>query len=279
MIKLDENFEKNLETLRTGYSRFVDVGKASYVPASEELEEITSTPKDVLEKYNNWYFVNGDFHYLKRLGSILGLVNELLGQELSEYMGLPTIKYDIAEENDKIVGVISKNFKNPSFNYRNATCLPKSLLIEIKSILVDKDFKCDETTRRQLTAYLLRNFFAAQKDRLVNTMYAYNNKNSFLVAPLYDYESAFLDPEMMTYIDPIISWTFGPESIAYLDQNNEYFREYVEMLYDFNVLASLNKIEETRKVNIPRELKEYYGTFVNERLDQMEFLGFSKKLG
>lgn len=273
MEKISEELEKNVEILRSGYTNYKDLKNASFLIANEELSALTMTPLDTLKRYNNWYFYEGDYYYLKELGSIIGLINELLGQYLSEYMELPTIEYHVVQRDDKIVGLFSRNFKSSSYDYSLGMYASKNLVSDIRKILTDKDYECNEDIRKQVTSYVVRNYYSALKDRLMNSMYAHNSKEKFIMAPLHDYESSFMDSEMMTYIDPLINYCFNYESCESLRHNNKYYAESLEKIYGFDILSALKVISDKYSIVIPSKVKDYYESFDKERKNFMKHMG------
>lgn len=273
MEKISEELEKNVEILRSGYTNYKDLKNASFLIANEELSALTMTPLDTLKRYNNWYFFEGDYYYLKELGSIIGFINELLGQYLSEYMDLPTIEYHVVQKDGKIVGLFSRNFKSSLYDYSLGMYAPKNLVSDIRKIITGNDYECNEETCKQLTAYLIRNYYSSLKDRLMNSMYAYNSKERFIMAPLYDYESSFMDPQMMTYLDPLINYCFNYESCETLRNNNKYYAESLEKIYGFDILSALKIISDKYSIVIPSEVKDYYKNFDIERKSFMKYMG------
>lgn len=61
---------------------------------------------------NNWYVYNGEYYYFKKISIAMRVVNELLGEYLSKYMELPTVEYGLVLDFNKIVGLLSKNFRS-----------------------------------------------------------------------------------------------------------------------------------------------------------------------
>lgn len=273
---LSKDEEKNIEALRSGYSRFVNLEDAVRMPANEELSEMLITPVVTLREYDNWFFYNGEFHYFKERKGLTSMVNELLGQELSEYMNLPTIKYQIAQKDGKIVGLISPNFKDLRYDYFDSRTLSREQLKSIRELFVSGNISFDEKTRELLTAYILRNYYASQKDRQNNSLYAKSSREPFIMSPLFDYEASFDDPTMLSYVDPLLSYTFTPESTDIVMKNNPYFKEYLEYILAFDVKKALNNIESKQKINIPFALREQYYSFDTERREFMSEMGLKK---
>lgn len=271
---LSDEEMQNINAIKSPGVRLYDIGNYHHIEADEELAQITMTPLDHLKKYNNWYFKNGEFVYFKKRTGLLQILNELLGEYLSEYMNLPTVKYKVVEHDGEIAGLVSPIFKNSSYNYFPAYSLNREKLKKIKRILKDPSFECDEETRKLLTAYIVRNYYASQKDRMVNVLYATSSKSDFIMAPLYDYEASFDDPEMMHIPDPMIEYNFNPESIAFLRQNNAYFEEYIELIKSFKIHVALKKIEMKKNIVIPSYAKEYYKDYDQKRKLYMKNIGF-----
>ncbi len=66
----------------------------------------------------------------------------------------------------------------------------------IRKILTDYKFECDPITRKQITALILRNFYASLFDRIENSYYGIKN-SKIIVPPTHDFESAFWILQLM----------------------------------------------------------------------------------
>lgn len=278
MEMLDDIAAYDISVLQTGYSDFRDLNSAMHLPADEELSELTQTSIEDLEQYDNWYFIDGDCWYYKEVYRAFVLINELLGEKLSLYMDLPTIRYSLVSKEGKLSGLISKNFKNQSENYAKGISIPPELIGYLQKCLIDRNKSISEHTRRQLTSYLIRNFYSALCDRIANTLYAYNSKEPFIMAPLWDYESSFCDSELRDYVDPLIYFPFSYHNCELLANNNDYFKYYLHKIWTFDIKRALQEIAFEHKIVIPSEFYKYYRQFDIERKEVLNEMGLKKEL-
>ncbi len=93
----------------------------SYKGTIYELSKILNVDVETLLYKNHWYLYQDEFYYLKKRACISYILNELLGEYISRYMSLPTVTYDLALDDDKIVGLLSKNFLRSDGNYKQAS--------------------------------------------------------------------------------------------------------------------------------------------------------------
>lgn len=112
--------EKSIKSME---SRILLTSDTKYINI-DDMQKITlddlpfCMPLVSLGRSGDWY-VNDNCvaYYLKRRGYLAIILNELIGEYLSKYMGLETVEYDLAYEDDNIVGLFSKNFRKPKVDY------------------------------------------------------------------------------------------------------------------------------------------------------------------
>lgn len=276
MVDIAKNVEVNLAALKTGYSKFDILNEHFKIEISEDGAEFVGTSFDNLKNYPNWYLIGNKKFYFKERKGVRALISELLGEDLSHFMDLDTIEYKIVQDKmGNILGLISEDVKDEGALYTRSSYLSKKDLQEIRKILLDKTYECDDDLRRKLTAYLVRNFYSSLKDRIANSFLA--KKNGKIILPaIIDYESSYIETDMMTYVDPLINYTFHPESIQFIRENNEYYQEYVDRVLSYSYDEALRRVEDTHQISIPSDVKEYYLGFENERNEFLSHIGFSK---
>lgn len=276
MADIARDVEVNLGALRTSYSKFDILNENLKIEISEDGAILVGTSLDNLKRYPNWYLIGNKKFFFKERKGVRALVSELLGEDLSKYVGIDTIQYKIVQDKaGNIKGLLSEDVKDHGALYTRSCYLGKKDLQEVKRILLDKTYECDEDLRRKLTLYLVRNFYAALKDRTANSFLA--KKNGQIILPaIIDYESSYIESDMMTYVDPLINFTFHPESIQYIRDNNDYYQEYVDLVLSYSYDEALRRVEDTHQISIPSDVKEYYLGFENERNEFLSHIGFSK---
>lgn len=242
---------------------------------------------------NYWYIYDGEYYYLKKVYSAMRLVNELLGEYLSKYMGVPTIEYSLVLDLDKIVGLLSKNFREKGKKYVLANELPLKKLSIFKNTLEQK--KIDDL-RMLLDKILIKDFYSCLTDRNRNTLCLVPRLGSVSLAPSFDYEYSFINErdalnqmpnqeaknEFDIYYSPIFveksdifcsSRDFYPityDTIKGMMEYDEYLVSQFEKIMEFDILKALNEIQDTHGIKINQNLVDYYCNFDKTRKDQLE---------
>ena len=148
----------------------------------------------------------------------------------------------------------------------------------LQKCLIDRNKSISEHTRRQLTSYLIRNFYSALCDRIANTLYAYNSKEPFIMAPLWDYESSFCDSTLRDYVDPLIYFPFSYHNCELLANNNDYL-SIIFTRFGHSILNVLcKKLLLNIKSLFPSEFYKYYRQFDIERKEVLNEMGLKKEL-
>lgn len=283
-MEFNKELEFNLELLRTGYSRFFDMTDLEPLPVDEELSLNTLVP--LKELRDSWYFIKlfGDksynYYYYKKITSLKDMLNELIGVEVSKYMELPTVEYSIAEENGNISGLLSKNFNDPDKNYINSDSLRElNYYKRLRNLLLDStpDFQ-NKGVKKLITTYFMNNFYLSLKDRTTNSK-CYIDGMDVIIAPIFDYESAFLDPEMVNYIDPLFlhQISINKKVVNGIEKANNTFNEVVDKLNELNIKKIMDKVQDKNCIYIPDEIKNYYIDYDNKRREHMKTLGIKIK--
>ena len=276
MSEISKETELNIDYIRTGYSRFDKLSDAKKLDVDTDIARSMNLPISDLLDYPNWYVKCGKKFYFKKRNGLSGLLNELLGEDLSRWMDLPTVHYDIVENDDgEIIGLFSENVRKKDVIYRKSKFLSKYEVEYIRRVFTEKDFECDQKFKRDLTYYIVRNYFAALRDRYSNSEIIVN-EDGFEIPHLMDYESSYIDHLLITYCDPMLDFTFNPESIDLLKENNEYFVEAVDRAFSYNYRDALMRIENEHKIVIPYSVRDYYKEFEARRRETMEYMGLKQ---
>lgn len=270
MNRLSSSEVTDFDVVKLDSDKIVDLSNSIKLKANEELSRITNTDVLQLELYDNWIYLNGKVCYMKQIYNLQVLFSELLGETISKYMNLPTIEYKIGKNEDGMY-LVSENFKKEELEYIDSVFFGKKKLNSIKNSLLNGE---DTPFVKELSKYLITNFYIALTDRTYNTSIIKDN-GGFMLAPTYDYESAFVDEKSDIYLDPIISYNFYPASSEKM-LDNKYFEEGLYKLLDMEFENIINKVEEEKGIVFPNRLAEYYLDFNNERKEYIKTLGLHK---
>lgn len=231
----------------------------------DELACLLHMSEYKVEKSSNWHEYQGDMWYLKRRNNMLNIINELLGEYLSLYMNLPSIRHLLLLDKNRIIGVVSKNFREKDVEYVKANCLDYDEHKRINKILLSRSTIFNKSRKREMYNYIIRNFYANQCDRMHNVLCYYKFKGIYL-APLYDYEMSFISSSDDRIIDPYfmgidITASFLSRLLNF-DANME---SSVSKIMDFDMKKSLGYLEEQYKIIIPDDMRKYYIDFDVDR--------------
>lgn len=248
----------------------------SYKGTIYELSKILNVDVETLLYKNHWYLYQDEFYYLKKRACISYILNELLGEYISQYMSLPTVTYDLALDDDKIVGLLSKNFLRSDGNYKQASEINFLNMLKLNFTLSNLSF--NKELHEILMRIIAKDYFVCMRDRGVNTLC----EESFFdvsIAPLYDYEKSFSISSFLDYYyNPLFSsYSDGVRGMRKIDmrfirrlfKNDPYFREQLEKMLDFDMLRALDNIRDDKKINLPEEVVQYYLYFNNLRKETM----------
>lgn len=269
--------EYDIDSIRTGYSQYDISNSYSKVYMTDEIAKSINLSIIDTEHRNNWYYKDGKYYYFKKSKGVYSVINELLGEDFSRYMGLPTVSYELIDNSEKeTIGLISENVRKTGVIYCPCRFLSKSELDYIKHVFFDADFECDKKFKRDLTYYIVGNYFSTLRDRYINSEIIVR-EDGFEIPPILDYESSFFEHLMDVYSDPMLSVTFDSETILMLRENNEYFDEALNRVMSYSMLDALNRIEKKHTFGIPMEIKTYYMNYAEYRKCFIEDMGLINK--
>ena len=207
-----------------------------------------------MNEFNGWHKVNGYWYRFKCMDDF-SVINEILGQYISEYFGLPTAEYYPARCGN-VSGVVTPNFcsKDKSYitlyelNYRS--CSSFHLLEEL-----ELDY---ESVIDILKKVIIRDFYTSETDRYNrNLMFEYCGDELFL-APLYDYELSFVDKYNYTYIGILATFDIRDRYTQEIMRMDDIFNETLNELMNINIKLLLEKLEDNFKVLLDDDTKKYY---------------------
>lgn len=256
----------NPKIIVTKDTKYVDVSKL------EKDFEPFLLPTDSMGRNGEWYKdKRGQILYLKRRKYLAIILNELIGQYLSKYMKLDTIKYKLAYENDNIVGLLSNNFRKKGLEYAYLY-----ELTEDERKFIDKTIRCRVKTKKaldykqKLVNFFMRDYYANQGDRVFNTL-LYRKNNMIYLGPLFDYEGSLMNPEDDEVMMPILfDWQVTAEVINNLRSKDECFDKAIDRIYDFNMESTLEQIKDDYKIWLPDAVIEHYVSYDEERKKLMK---------
>lgn len=213
----------------------------------------------------NWYYKDEKYYCLKRLRFILPILKELLGEYISKFMDLDTVKYSIALDSGKIIGLLSKNFRQSNTQYIYACILENKIKTYLKNMVRGQIECTDFELLKSLSNYLIRNYYTNQRDRQSNVLYM-SQEEKLSLAPLFDYEASFESPSLDGTYDPVFRHLTN-EFLSDVLKHNEIFHQSLEQMLKLDMQKALRHISETYHILIPKEISDYFIDYDAQRKD------------
>ncbi len=215
-------------------------------------------------------------HYrFKYLENVLNFVNELIGSLLSQKLGLDTISYLLATDLifDKKrniyrgLGLASKDFKEEGWKYYSPLQTHGiNNFLEYVRIL-----NKSETETKIILDNLARLFaldiYSGQTDRNCWNIYLKSQNGVVRLGPLYDFELSFTNM-LDVYETCFFKMEYATELKKYLELIPG-LEEYLNRLFAFNIKRVLEEIEDTYKIILGEDLKDYYGAYIDENTKRL----------
>lgn len=221
---------------------------------------------DLISVWPDWYKYNKELYFFKKMDDKPNrFVNELIGEKLSNILGIDTIHYEIAKQGFDY-GLASKNFKKTGNRYyfMKDLYLPNqptnfSNLDRLKE-------KCKtneeyEILLNEILKALAIDLYMNQMDRYQSNIQFRKDKTGLHLAPLYDFEKSFLLNENYYQSNLLRVYLNSDEYI----KTYPYLKEELEKLFELDIEDTLEEIEDERKIKIPNTMKYEYKGYVNNR--------------
>lgn len=211
----------------------------------------------------NWFKKGSTWYYFKS-DDLIYILNELLGEKISEYFSLETAHYQLAKINFNMFnkyGIASANFCSLSNEYKRITDLNFSHFDEFDWLDNIKTLCKNNNEYKMLLLDLkklfIRDFMSREKDRNISNFLFKITATGVRLAPLFDYEGSLFG-DVDYYSNPLGTLDINNLNTCDLLKHDQDFQMLLEKLMDFNVEKQLEIIEEENNFNIPIAFKEYY---------------------
>lgn len=255
---------------------------------SPKLENVSK--KEILSLYQIYGYklcgfvkMNNELYHMKT-NKLALMLNELIGEIISEYFDLQTKKSIIVmDENnldDKTMfcSLLAKSFMEHGLSYCNMDAFTKIKHLDKNKLAnlnrLQSFYNVDEewgvrtnredlnTLKSELKKMIIRDFLTKQRDRgFQNFMFGYKD-NHIKLMPLYDYEYSFND-----YIYPnFFEIDLNNRSIRRTLKNDIEFQELLYKLMDFSFNYVLEKLEEEHGLLLSdKEIQKYNGVIESQQ--------------
>lgn len=186
-----------------------------------------------------------------------------MGEIISEYFGLKTIHYNIAQlcvkGKNKGYGVASKNFCNTKSTYTMAwdygfkPTKNLSILQKIRDICSTQEEY--EILLNDIKKLFIRDFYTSQLDRTGYNFFFERNVSGIRLAPLYDYENSFEEIDKCKYRNQIGELDITNPHTQKILLTDDKFQELLNVLMSANLSNFIELVEYRHKIMYQMKLK------------------------
>ena len=268
-------------------SKIIDIAKPTKVREMvDKISKETGVPWPLItvssSYVNQWIKIGNEWYFYKRRYPF-HLINELLGEVISQYFDLDTVHYQIAKLcikgfKEEYV-IISKNFCDPNNSYETARNLNMynsgglNVLDNLSSLCESE--RAHELLVSDLKKMFICDFYTSQKDRgFINFLFIVN-KEGIRLAPLYDYELSFESSNPKRYVNKIAEIDMNDiETICRLRYDDE-FQRLLHMIIDAKMKIFIQMVEDNHHILIPTDYRE---TYLNHDKEMKKIVSKSKAL-
>lgn len=266
------NFTKIFQINVDSLIEFNEVDVAKFNLIARNISKETGVPKELIYTFphffyiDRWHKIDNQWHCYKSDGEDFHFLNELLGEIISEYFGLKTIHYKIAQlcvnGKNKGYGVASKNFCNKESTYKIAwdygfnPTRDLSILQKIKNICSTQEEY--EILLNDIKKLFIRDFYTSQHDRTGYNFLFESNISGIRLAPLYDYENSFEEIYKYKYRNQIGELDITNPHTKKILLTDDKFQELLNILMSANMSTFIEQVEDRHKIIVPNDFKDYY---------------------
>lgn len=263
---------KILEINKDKLIKFKEKDHEKYNKMAKQISYESGVPKESiyqiskLFRINNWHKINDEWYYYKGDNNDTHLINELLGEVISEYFDLDTIHYNVAKlcinGKEEQLGLASKSFCNKDSKYKKSWDYD---LNENNDLSVLEDIKkiCNSDSEYLLLLddmkkWFIRDFYTTQLDRSANNFFFKVTNGNIRLGPLFDYEHSFISIEPTVYQNQIATLDIKNKKTQQFLTEDSRFQELLNQLMNADIEKFISTVEERHNIGIPKEDKEYY---------------------
>lgn len=232
---------------------------------------------------NNFIKYNGKIYYAK-FKNDYAIFNELLGEKISEYFKLQTIKSKLIKLEIKrkhiLYGTMSLNFvqENENYSHLDKDLFPfikikndvgldnlnKLRIFKGKNMIHIMDKKCYIELLCDFKKLIVRDYISRQCDRNSKNIMLKYNGNKVELMPVYDYENSFFLNFYSEYCN-IFNFDYRNKLVKDFVRNDNYFQELMYRAMDIDIFSLIEMIEDEYGVHLKDEEKIDYSNFISLR--------------
>lgn len=208
------------------------------------------------EYVNNWHKVDGNWYIFHKLTNFY-IINEILGEYISEHFDISTAKYFLAKYGSR-KGVVTPNFASPINTYLSLGDFGYHNIKYGFEFLKEIEERYGKNLADKLKMVVIRDFYTSEKDRYNRNLMFEKHDNKITLSPLYDYELSFDTNKNNIYHGILATFDIRSIDIQEMLKKDETFKYALNKLMDIDMDLLLKRMEEEFNVIIPDDTKDYY---------------------
>ena len=225
---------------------------------------------------NNWIQINSKWYFIKQDLDYKGIINELLGVEITNHFGLKSANNIIAKikkTNELVIASENCLEENKEYYSYNDLNIKKGNLEQVITNIKNLNIKNNDTNYNLLNDIIkmtIRDLYSSDNDRHSNNFFIEKTNSQYNLAPLFDYDQSFRSKNLLTHENVIMKIYLNSKDDRETICNNIFFQEALNQLEEIDMNILLNKIENKHNFKINDDIKNYYLSFDKNIKDKIK---------
>ena len=225
---------------------------------------------------NNWIQINSKWYFIKQDLDYKGIINELLGVEITNHFGLKSANNIIAKikkTNELVIASENCLEENKEYYSYNDLNIKKGNLEQVITNIKNFCIKNNDTNYNLLNDIIkmtIRDLYSSDNDRHSNNFFIEKTNSQYNLAPLFDYDQSFRSKNLLTHENVIMKIYLNSKDDRETICNNIFFQEALNQLEEIDMNILLNKIENKHNFKINDDIKNYYLSFDKNIKDKIK---------
>ena len=159
---------------------------------------------------NNWIQINSKWYFIKQDLDYKGIINELLGVEITNHFGLKSANNIIAKikkTNELVIASENCLEENKEYYSYNDLNIKKGNLEQVITNIKNFCIKNNDTNYNLLNDIIkmtIRDLYSSDNDRHSNNFFIEKTNSQYNLAPLFDYDQSFRSKNLLTHENVIM---------------------------------------------------------------------------
>lgn len=225
---------------------------------------------------SNWVQINSKWYFIKQDLDYKGIINELLGVEITNHFGLKSANNIIAKikkTNELVIASENCLEENKEYYSYNDLNIKKGNLEQVITNIKNFCIKNNDTNYNLLNDIIkmtIRDLYSSDNDRHSNNFFIEKTNSQYNLAPLFDYDQSFRSKNLLTHENVIMKIYLNSKDDRETICNNIFFQEALNQLEEIDMNILLNKIENKHNFKINDDIKNYYLSFDKNIKDKIK---------